>query len=279
MALDASVQQLRNFVLDYPRLMVMTGAGISQKSGIPTYRNGAGTWTSSQPIQHREFMHDATVRKRYWARSYKGWPNVASARPNLAHFALRHLEELEYVQFLVTQNIDRLHQKAGQQEVIDLHGRLDQVVCMDCGEIGSREDVQKWLEAHNSYLDNLRVTQRPDGDAEIEGAALKEMRLPSCTYCSGLIKPNVVFYGGLVEKKIISRVFDQLSKCDALLVVGSSLMVYSSYRYCKFAHDHAMPILCVNEGITRADELLSLKVRADCAVTLEQLADSLPSRR
>ena len=279
MTLDASVQQLRDFILEHPRLMVLTGAGISQSSGIPTYRDATGTWTSSQPIQHGDFMRDSAARKRYWARSYKGWPNVARARPNLAHLALTHLEELEYVQFLVTRNIDRLHQKAGHQQVIDLHGRLDQVVCMDCGEISARADVQKWLAANNSHLDNLEVTQRPDGDAEIEGVALAEMRLPSCTYCSGLIKPNVVFYGGSVDKQIISRVCDQLSRCDALLVVGSSLMVYSSYRYCKFAHDHDVPILCINKGFTRADDLLSQKVRADCAVTLEKLADSLPARR
>ena len=278
MTLEASVRQLRDFILERPRLMVLTGAGISQRSGIPTYRDAAGAWTSSQPIQHGEFMRDPAVRKRYWARSYKGWPNVASARPNPAHLALSHLEAQSYVQCLVTQNIDRLHQKAGHQRVIDLHGRLDQVVCMDCGEIAARADVQQWLASHNSHLDHLRVEQRPDGDAEIEGAALEEMQLPSCVHCSGLIKPNVVFYGGSVDKKVISKVFEQLSQSDALLVVGSSLMVYSSFRYCKFAHDHDIPILCINQGLTRADKLLRLKVRLDCADALTQLADSLPVR-
>ena len=185
MTLEASVRQLRDFILERPRLMVLTGAGISQRSGIPTYRDAAGAWTSSQPIQHGEFMRDAAVRKRYWARSYKGWPHVANARPNPAHLALSHLEAQSYVQCLVTQNIDRLHQKAGHQRVIDLHGRLDQVVCMDCGEIAARADVQQWLAAHNSHLDHLRVQQRPDGDAEIDGAALEEMQLPSCIHCSG----------------------------------------------------------------------------------------------
>ena len=277
MTLEPSVRLLRDFILEHPRLMVLTGAGISQSSGIPTYRDATGAWTSSQPIQHGEFLRDAAVRKRYWARSYKGWPNVASARPNSAHLALSQLEAQAYVQYLVTQNIDRLHQKAGHQRVIDLHGRLDQVVCMDCGEIAARADIQQWLAAHNSHLDHLTVRQRPDGDAEIEGAALEKMQLPSCVHCSGLIKPNVVFYGGSVDKKIISRVFEQLSQCDALLVVGSSLMVYSSYRYCKFAHDHDIPIVCINQGRTRADELLSLKVLLDCAETLKQLADSLPA--
>ena len=276
MKLETSERQLRDFILERPRLMVLTGAGISQRSGIPTYRDAAGAWTSIQPIQHGEFMRDAAVRKRYWARSYKGWPNVANARPNPAHLALSHLEAQSYVQCLVTQNIDRLHQKAGHQRVIDLHGRLDQVVCMDCGEIAARADVQQWLAAHNSHLDHLRVQQRPDGDAEIEGAALEEMQLPSCVHCSGLIKPNVVFYGGSVDKQVISKVFEQLSQSDALLVVGSSLMVYSSFRYCKFAHDHDIPILCINQGLTRADKLLRLKVRLDCVDTLTQLADSLP---
>ena len=162
MTLEPSVRLLRDFILEHPRLMVLTGAGISQSSGIPTYRDATGAWTSSQPIQHGEFLRDAAVRKRYWARSYKGWPNVASARPNSAHLALSQLEAQAYVQYLVTQNIDRLHQKAGHQRVIDLHGRLDQVVCMDCGEIAARADIQQWLAAHNSHLCLLYTSDAAD---------------------------------------------------------------------------------------------------------------------
>lgn len=221
--------------------------------------------------------HHAT-RQRYWARSYKGWPNVATAKPNAAHVALSKLEELGYVQSLVTQNIDRLHQKAGHRKVIDLHGRLDQVICMDCAEIMTRAEVQDWLAQNNAHLDEIKVTAAPDGDAQIEGAVLNDMQVPSCFHCSGLIKPNVVFYGSSVNKEVVDTVYEQLSQADALLVVGTSLMVFSSFRFCKFAFENNIPISCINEGLTRADDMLRIKVMADCGSTLQRLAQTLPAR-
>ena len=274
---NASAQELRDFVLEHPRLLALTGAGISQDSGIPTYRDEVGVWKSNKPIQHGEFIRDHATRQRYWARSYKGWPNVAAAAPNLAHEALSRLEQLGYLKSLVTQNIDRLHQKAGHRKVIDLHGRLDQVVCMDCGDIMTRAEVQEWLASNNSHLDQVQVTPGPDGDAQIDGSDLSNIQVPSCFHCRGLLKPNVVFYGSSVNKEVVNYVYEQLSECDALLVVGSSLMVYSSYRFCKFAAENEIPIACINQGLTRADELLHLKVMADCGATLEQLAKTLPA--
>jgi NAD-dependent SIR2 family protein deacetylase len=272
------VEELQAFVEEHPHLLALSGAGISQHSGIPTYRDAVGVWKSNKPIQHGEFIRHHATRQRYWARSYKGWPNVANAKPNAAHIALSQLEDLGYVQTLVTQNIDRLHQKAGHRKVIDLHGRLDQVICMDCGETVTRADVQDWLAQNNAHLDEIKVTAAPDGDAQIEGEVLNDMQVPSCFRCSGLLKPNVVFYGSSVNKEIVNAIYDQLSQADALLVVGTSLMVFSSFRFCKFARENDIPILCINEGLTRADDMLRLKVMADCGNTLQHLAQELPAR-
>lgn len=275
-----TVGDLAAFVSAHPKLFVITGAGISHASGIPTYRDEIGTWKSNQPIQHGEFIRTEATRQRYWARSFKGWPNVRKALPNSAHRALVRLEELGYVTTLVTQNIDRLHQKAGHRKVIDLHGRLDEVLCMDCGAITPREMIQEelWrLNPHFEALEQQLAVLAPDGDADVAQELIEQVRVPACGRCQGILKPNVVFYGSSVNKETVSYLFERLQQAEAVLVVGSSLMVYSSYRFCKFAHDNGIPIACINKGLTRADGLFSLKLNVDCGRGLHELADLLPA--
>jgi len=255
--------------------MVITGAGISNSSGIPTYRDHVGTWKSNIPIQHADFMRSQSTRQRYWARSFSGWPTIAKAKPNGAHRSLAKLEEQGYVSLLVTQNVDRLHQKAEQQRVIDLHGRLDEVVCMDCGYIHTRAWVQNWLQEHNPHLTESSQSIRPDGDADVADELIASVKTPQCQQCDGLIKPNVVFYGASVAKKLVKEIEDRLKFVDSLLIVGSSLMVYSSYRFCKYAAQHRIPIACINEGLTRADDLFKIKVAGDCTSILGQLEKNL----
>ena len=273
-----SAFHLAEFIEQYPELFVITGAGISRNSGIQTYRDEVGKWKSNNPIQHSEFLNKETARRRYWARSFGGWPNVSSAKPNDAHKALVELEATGYVATLATQNVDRLHQKAGHKKVTDLHGRLDQVVCMDCGFLTSRERVQAWLWQHNPQLARMETIQtalRPDGDAEVHEEFVNQMKVPQCPRCSGLLKPNVVFYGSTVNKEIVNYLFNRLQKAKALLVIGTSLMVYSSFRFCKYASENQIPIACINQGLTRGDNLFSLKVGGDCSEVLNQLVGCL----
>ena len=269
---------LAEFIEEYPDLFVITGAGISRNSGIQTYRDEVGNWKSNNPIQHSDFLNKETARRRYWARSFGGWPNVASAKPNDAHKALVKLESKGYVATLATQNVDRLHQKAGHKKVTDLHGRLDQVVCMGCGLLISREEVQAWLCQHNPQLARMKTIEtalRPDGDAEVQDEFVHEIKVPQCPRCSGLLKPNVVFYGSTVNKEVVNYLFNGLQKAKALLVIGTSLMVYSSFRFCKYASENKIPIACINQGLTRGDSLFSLKVRGDCSEVLNQLIGCL----
>lgn len=275
-----TVDDLVNFVAANPGLFVITGAGISHASGIPTYRDQIGTWKSNTPIQHADFIRDPATRRRYWARSFRGWPNVREALPNGAHRALVNLEDKGYVSTLVTQNIDRLHQKAGHRKVIDLHGRLDEVLCMDCGSVLSREDIQEQLQGLNPHFDDLEqqlVALAPDGDADVRQELVDQVTVPECGRCSGILKPNVVFYGSSVNKETVNYLYDCLAQASAVLVVGSSLMVYSSYRFCKYANENNIPIVCINKGLTRADALYTLKLDEECDAALSDLAARLPA--
>lgn len=274
---DGDVHGLQTFIAEHPNLFVITGAGISHASGIPTYRDEVGTWKTNTPIQHGDFLKDAAIRQRYWARSFGGWPNVGNANPNQAHRALAKLESLGYIDILVTQNVDRLHQKAGHKRAIDLHGRLDQVICMDCGSLTPRDEVQQWLWQHNPHMDDIRIEQAPDGDANVREDLIRELQVPACQNCDGLLKPNVVFYGGSVGKETVNYLCEKLKTADGVLVVGTSLMVYSSYRFCKLAQQHDIPMACINQGLTRADDLFSLKLSQDCGKALSQVTEMLPA--
>jgi NAD-dependent SIR2 family protein deacetylase len=267
---------LPSFVRRHPRLLVLTGAGCSTGSGIPAYRDETGAWRTRPPVRHAEYVGSDAVRRRYWARSARGWPRVAAAEPGAAHRAIAELERRGHVEAVVTQNVDGLHQKAGSRRVIDLHGRLHDVECLSCGHTVAREDVQRLLLAWNAGLRDQgpAAEARPDGDAQLE-IDTSSVQVPDCPCCGGVLKPAVVFFGDNVPRPRVDAAHRALHAADALLVVGSSLMVFSGYRFCLAAREQGKPVAAVNLGRTRADDLLDLKVSADCGDALSALLNAL----
>ena len=258
----------------HPRLVALTGAGISAASGIPTYRNDRGEWQRSDPIQHRDFVEREDMRRRYWARSMAGWGFVAASRPNRAHHALARLEAAGHIALLATQNVDRLHQRAGHRNVVDLHGRLDRIKCLDCGVTGSRADLQTVLEALNPAWRERIAAVRPDGDAEVADEVVADMRVPDCSRCAGTLMPDVAFFGGTVPRPRVETISQAIEAADALLVAGSSLKVFSGFRFCRQAVSLGKPVAIINRGQTRADELATLKIERDAGEVLDHLANS-----
>jgi NAD-dependent SIR2 family protein deacetylase len=261
-------QALSEFIKRHSRLFVLTGAGCSTDSGIPDYRDAAGEWKRAQPVQFKAFMEEPLTRKRYWARSLVGWRRFGRARPNETHLALAALELKGCVELLVTQNVDGLHGTAGSRAVVDLHGRLDTVRCMDCEARSDREEMQQELLRRNPRWSCLDAHDAPDGDADLQGLDFSSFDVPDCRRCGGLLKPDVVFYGESVPRERVERAMLGVRNADAMLVVGSSLMVYSGYRFAREAAAHGKPICAVNLGRTRADDLLSLKVTQSCSEAL-----------
>lgn len=264
---------LCEFIERHPRLFVLTGAGCSTASGIPDWRNADGDWKRARPIMFQAFMTDEFVRRRYWARSLVGWEHFRRARPNDAHRALASLAHRGRITGLVTQNVDRLHQAAGSRDVIDLHGRLDQVRCMDCERRLPRADFQEELLRRNPDWAGLAANEAPDGDADLDGADFTRFQVPACPHCGGLLKPDVVFFGESVPPERVRGAMDRLRRADAMLVVGSSLMVLSGYRFARAAAAAGKPLAAVNLGRTRADPLLTLKVTQPCAAALAFLLE------
>ncbi len=270
--MDADLSALKAFLRERERLFVVTGAGISAPSGIDTYRDHAGEWHKPQPIQHQDFLDRVAARRRYWARSMRGWPSFQRARPNAAHDALSALERRGRVECLVTQNVDGLHQAAGQERLVELHGSLAWVLCMQCNARFERARVQQWLEHHNGFLLDSAAEIRPDGDADLGGLEdSARVRVPACERCGGTLKPDVVFYGDSVPKARVAACFEALEAADGVLVVGSSLMVYSSFRFIRRARELGLPMAAINLGRTRADDAFTVKLEADCALVLPEL--------
>ncbi|MEZ5449762.1 MAG: NAD-dependent protein deacetylase [Thiolinea sp.] len=273
--LNTELEQLAQFAQAHPRLLILTGAGVSLASGIPTYRDREGVWQGGPPMQHPDFIRHAAVRQRYWARSFIGRATIAQAQPNPAHDALARLEQAGRVQLLITQNVDNLHQRAGSQHVVDLHGNLQQVICLDCGAHSSRDAMQERLAATNPQLLGLSAESRPDGDALLQDEQIRQVTSPACTVCGGVLMPDVVFFGGTVPKQRVDYCLQQLQQADALLAVGSSLKVYSGFRFCLRAQEWGKPIALINPGRTRADELATLHLRAPCGALLTGLLEYL----
>ena len=263
-----AVDPLREFIDRHQRLFVLTGAGCSTDSGIPDYRDAAGDWKRKPPVTLQAFVGDAATRRRYWARSMLGWGRFGHASPNRVHEALVWLEHVGKQQLLLTQNVDRLHQAAGSRNVIDLHGRMDVVVCLACQRRSARELLQEELLARNPAWVHLAAVPAPDGDADLERADFSAFDVPDCTQCGGMLKPDVVFFGENVPRERVDAATCHLQQADAMLVVGSSLMVYSGFRFAQLAARLGKPIAAINLGTTRADDLLTLKVEQSCAKAL-----------
>lgn len=259
---------LADFITRHRRLFILTGAGCSTRSGIPDYRDSDGNWKQSPPVTYQAFMTDAATRRRYWARSLIGWQRFGEAGPNPAHHALAALEAGGSVEVLLTQNVDRLHQAAGSSRVIDLHGRLDLVRCMACERRTPRQELQERLMRLNPGWAELAAGPAPDGDAHLDGVDFAAFTVPFCTSCDGLLKPDVVFFGENVPRERVETAMAHLDRADAMLVVGSSLMVYSGFRFVDRAARAGLPIAAVNLGKTRGDALFALKLEQACDTAL-----------
>jgi len=260
----AESDPLKEFVDHHRRLFVLTGAGCSVNSGIPDYRDADGAWKRSPPVTYQAFMAQEATRRRYWARSLIGWRRISRARPNDAHRALARLEAIGKSEVLLTQNVDRLHQAAGSEAVIDLHGRLDRVRCMGCDIVSPRQALQEALERLNPAWLTLEAVVAPDGDADLDGLDFSKFAVPACPHCGGVLKPDVVFFGENVPRPRVEAAMRHLEDADGVLIVGSSLMVYSGFRFVEAAARAGKPVAAVNLGRTRADDLLALKVEASC---------------
>lgn len=257
------------------RLALLTGAGISTDSGIPDYRGPSASARVRSPIQHRAFVGQAHTRARYWARSVLGWPRFKAFAPNPAHLALAHLETAGLLEGLITQNVDRLHQKAGHGQVLELHGSLFAARCLACGATEPRDALQARLLELNPGAGDWAHTLAPDGDADIPEAAVEDFVVPGCVACGGVLKPDVVFFGDNVPKPRVEEAFSIVDRAQALLVVGSSLTVYSGYRFALRAAERGVPLCIVNLGPTRADAIATVKVEAPCGPLLPALTAAL----
>jgi NAD-dependent SIR2 family protein deacetylase len=264
---------LQQFIAHHRKIVLITGAGCSTGSGIPDYRDAGGAWKRPQPVTFQAFINEPATRRRYWARSLVGWPRFGRAAPNAVHHALVALQRSGRMQALVTQNVDGLHQAAGSEGVIDLHGRLDAIVCLGCGTRSARAAFQQALVAANPAWVELPAGLAPDGDADLDEVDFSRFQVPDCSQCGGLLKPDVVFFGESVPRQRVDTVHAHVAAADAVLVVGSSLMVWSGMRFVQAAAQAGLPVAAVNRGHTRADALLKLKVDDDCAAALAFLLE------
>lgn len=266
-----AVDDLAAFIERHPRLFVLTGAGCSTDSGIPDYRDANGDWKRTPPVTYQDFVRDPATRQRYWARSLVGWRTIGRAEPGAAHRALAALAEAGRVGRLVTQNVDGLHQAAGSRDVIDLHGRLHIVCCLQCAARLTRHEMQALLLARNPEWASAQAGAAPDGDADLV-TDFSSFDVPACPACGGMLKPDVVFFGESVPRERVAAAFEALRAADAMLVAGSSLMVYSGFRFAQAAAAAGQPIAAVNLGRTRADALFALKLEAPVGPSLAAVA-------
>lgn len=276
---DGMQDQLVELLRRHPAV-VLSGAGCSTESGIPDYRGPAGSLRKGrEPIRFQEFMRSGTSRARYWARSMVGWPRFSRSRPNAAHSALAGLERAGFVQGVITQNVDELHQAAGSRSVVDLHGRLSQVICMSCGAVEGRDAVQERLRILNPDFAATAERYVADGDAELPEGSEEGFRVAPCRACGGILKPHVVFFGENVPKERLARAWSIFHRGELLLVVGSSLTVFSGRRFVLRAREEGKPVAIVNVGPTRGDEDAICKVEEELGTVLPRVAQLVAGAR
>jgi len=265
-------------LLDGRRVVALAGAGMSTESGIPDYRGPETARRARNPMQARQFLTDGAMRARYWARSMNGWPKIEAARPNPAHEALAALERGGLLAGTITQNVDGLHQAAGSTRVIELHGALARVRCLGCGAIEPRASLQERLIAENPSFYAFGTTLAPDGDADLDHDAFADFHVPACLACGGTLKPDVVFFGENVPARVTEAAWALFDEAEVLFVVGSSLTVFSGYRFVRRASERGVPVAIVNLGPTRGDEHAALRVDARLGELLPRLASMLGAR-
>lgn len=272
---SATLDELAGWVKQHPRLLVLTGAGCSTASGISTYRDHDGSWQRRDPIMYQDFISSVVTRRRYWARSFLGWPVMQQAKPNAAHCALVEMADRGLVSQLITQNVDGLHQQAGHVDCINLHGTLSEVKCLDCDHRLPRDVLQQQLEGINQEWQAEVIGINPDGDAELDECAYPGFNVTDCRECGGRLKPDVVFFGESVPVARTQQVTKAIAECDAVLAVGTSLVVWSGFRIVRDAVAAGVPAVAINNGRTRADDLLQFKMAGDCNDMLPALLKML----
>lgn len=253
-------------------VVALTGAGVSTESGIPDYRSPEAAARARRPIQGPEFARSPALRRRYWARAMVGWERFRAARPNAGHAALAALEARGLVTGLITQNVDRLHHAAGSANVIELHGALAETGCLSCGLVVERDALQARMQTDNPWWSDAPVVAAPDGDADLPDAWLERFVVPECEACGGVLKPRVVFFGDNVAKEVVERAYAWVDGARALLVAGTSLAVFSGYRFLRRAAERSIPTIIVNRGPVRGEELAALKIEASTGETLARFA-------
>ena len=256
-------------------LLVLSGAGISTDSGIPDYRGEDRRKTKRTPLLYQTFVSQEKAQQHYWARSVIGWPHIERAQPNNSHYILAELEARGKVTGIITQNVDGLHSKAGNKKVIELHGSLAWVRCLNCKRLESRKHLQERLLDLNPDFSADAQELAPDGDAELDAKATASFYIPACLHCGGTLKPDVVFFGENVPKKKVLLAWDYLDKAELLLVLGSSLTVFSGYRFVARAVSQKKPVIIINKGKTRGDDDATLKLDTALAETLPALQTEL----
>jgi len=269
----APAAALKAFLEAHSRIAVLTGAGCSTASGIPDYRDERGAWRHPRPMTLAEFRASPAARRRYWARSFVGWRRIEAAAPNATHAAIAALEAHGRVTGVITQNVDNLHRRAGSRRLIDLHGVLHRVRCLDCGDVTARAAFQARLEAANRDWRAAIDGVAPDGDARIGDADAGRFDVPGCSSCGGILKPDVVFFGESVPAERVEAAYAMVRAADALLVVGSSLMVLSGFRFARAAREAGLPLAILNRGVTRADDIATHRFEGDCAALLPAALD------
>ena len=256
-------------------VVALTGAGLSTASGIPDYRSPEALARPRRPVRGPEFVRSEAVRRRYWARSALGWERIRRAEPNEGHRALAALERAGVVVHVITQNVDRLHRKGGSRNVTELHGALAEVGCLACGALEDRDALQARILAHNPGWASGDVAVAPDGDANLPADRVERFVVPACVRCGGVLKPCVVFFGHNVPRPIVDEAFGAADAANLLLVVGSSLAIYSGYRFLRRAVERGTPVAIVNRGQVRGEEHAVLKIEASIGPTLDAFARAL----
>lgn len=268
------IKRLQEFVKHSRQLLVLTGAGISTESGIPDYRSeGVGLYarSSNRPVQYQDFVRNPDIRQRYWARNYVGWPKFGYFLPNSSHVALAQWEKKGKVHWLVTQNVDALHYKAGSKHVTELHGSAHRVMCLGCDHRMSRPEMQNLIDSYNPSWSAHSEEMAPDADVQLSPEQIKGFTVPPCPSCGGPLKPEITFFGDNVAKNVVEFVHEKVRECDSVLVAGSSLQVYSGYRFVAAAKDQGKPIAILSIGPTRADKLAQLHIHAKCGDVLPRI--------
>ncbi|XP_014204361.1 NAD-dependent protein deacylase Sirt4-like [Copidosoma floridanum] len=268
------IELLRRFVDESRKICVVTGAGISTESGIPDYRSeGVGLFATSdrRPVSYKDFCGSDKVRRRYWARNYAAWPRFSLFQPNFTHMWLKTMEDVGKVSCVVTQNVDNLHVKAGSKNVIELHGTGYRVMCLNCNEKLDRFDFQEILNRLNPTMATSCDKIRPDGDVDLSQEQIDDFKIPPCSNCGGILKPDIVFFGDNVPREVVERVKSEVEDADSLLVLGTSLTTFSGYRIVLQATEAVKPIAILNIGETRGDEHAHIKVHGRCGEILSML--------